>query len=143
MTSSSSETTSVSSINSTSVSKHKPQKYSTKRVLKSSRRVSQTQLVKQPMSGGDSMRAGILAPVIYIMREKNDDEQVKLNFTLTVSLAGFSLSLVDHQANVNSILLTRIQSQTDINNIYEKHSLKLKRFDIIASQLGRTKLSFI
>lgn len=95
------------------------------------------------MSGGDSMRAGILAPVIYIMREKNDDEQVKLNFTLTVSLAGFSLSLVDHQANVNSIILTRIQSQTDINNIYEKHSLKLKRFDIIASRLGRTKLSFI
>lgn len=83
-------------------------------------------------SDGTNNMVGILAPVIYIMREKNDD-QVKLNFTLSVSLAGVSLRLIDAQSNSNTVVLTRLQSQTDLNNIYEKHSLRLKRFEIVSN----------
>lgn len=64
------------------------------------------------------------------MREKHDD-QVKLNFTLSISLASLSISLINTDSAVNSIRLTCIQSQTDINNIFEKYSLRLKRFDIV------------
>ena len=114
--SSSSECGSISSINSNSAFK----KNQTKRALKSSNST------KHP----NTNLPDILSPVISIMREKNDD-QVKLNFTLSVSLGGVQISFVDNRSHTNSIVLTRIQSQIDLNNIYEKIIFKLKKFEII------------
>lgn len=123
MCTSSSESASVSSINSSTAPKHQQTKL--KRVLKHKKLQENT---SKRTSGG---MAGFLSPVIYIMREKHDD-QVKLNFTLTVALAGVGVSLTSTtRSHTNSILFTRIQSLVEINNVYEKYSIRLKRFEII------------
>ena len=123
--SSSSESGSISSINSNSAFK----KNQTKRALKSANSAT-----KHP----NTHLPDILSPVISIMREKNDD-QVKLNFTLSVFLGGVKISFVDNRSRTNSIALTRIQSQIDLNNIYEKIIFKLKKFEIIdCDQIGNS-----
>lgn len=83
----------------------------------------------------DVSLVGILSPVISIMREKHD-EQIKLNFALFVSFAGIHFASIDSRMRANVVKCTRVQCQADINSVYEKYSLRLKRIEIVDRVVG-------
>lgn len=139
MGSSSSESASISSMSSSSALNNN-NKNQIKRPVKIKKSTEKTPKHHNYQSGAASGVSDILSPVVSIMREKNDD-QVKLNFTLSVLLAGFQVSLVNDTAKedervrlpTNTILVTRIQTQADMNNIYEKLSFRVKKFEIFSN----------
>lgn len=148
MGSSSSESASISSMSSSSAlnNNNNNNKNQIKRPVKIKKSTEKTTPKHHNyQSGGVS---DILSPVVSIMREKNDD-QVKLNFTLSVLLAGFQVSLVNDQAKevndanrlpTNTILVTRIQTQADMNNIYEKLSFRVKKFEVFSNDNGNNSV---
>jgi len=72
------------------------------------------------------------SPVFLIMEREKTEQQVKLNFAFNLALANLTFNLIDLNEIKKQQFLTfqleKLNAQLDMNNIFQKCEIKLKKF---------------
>ena len=67
------------------------------------------------------------SPILLISREQNKHDQVKLYFAFHIAIANFTLTLEKRL----ELRLQKLSIQTDLNNIFQKFQIKLKKLMLL------------
>lgn len=74
-------------------------------------------------------RMNLLSPVVHLIEREKNQDQVKINLSVNFFILNLNLNLID-QNNSVKFSLNRFLSESDINNVYQKYSVKIKKFEI-------------
>jgi hypothetical protein len=85
------------------------------------------------------------SPSIMVMRERKHDEQVKLNFSSQLTLAGtLSICMIDdNQSRQVKLSMHKLYSLVETNNVFQKCIIRLRRIEILNESINEAGQSGI